>query len=146
MKNDSEFKKVICDGKEFPDYYVNREGVFFSTKSGFPKTLKINFTENKHNPYPKIGLRINGKPTTKLVHRLVCETWKLPPIPEELESVDWESIPEKDRDIILQFVTRAERYQVNHLDHDINNFRAENLEWVSAKQNQDRYQEFRSMG
>lgn len=146
MKNYSEFKKVICDGKEVPDYYVNREGVFFSTKSGLPKTLKVNFTEDKYNPYPKIRLCFNGKSATKLVHRLVCETWKHPPIPKELESVDWESISEKDRNIILQFVTHAERYQVNHIDHDIKNFCADNLEWVSAKQNQHRYQEFRSTG
>lgn len=134
------YTKVICDGEELNDYYVSESGDFVSAKGGYLKPLKVNFTEDKYNPYPKISLSINGRRKTKSVHRLVCESWKTPPIPKELQSVDWDSISEKDRNILLKFVSHAERYQVNHIDHDIMNFNINNLEWVSTKENQHKYQ------
>lgn len=144
MVDFKEYKPVISDGIIFDGYFVNGYGNFISMKSGKPKELKINYCDrNSTNPYPKIGFYHKGSVKTRLVHRLVCETWNQIPMPNELQKVNWDSIPEKDRNILFEFLYHCERYQVNHIDHDIYNFRADNLEWVTVKENQRKYQEYK---
>ena len=57
--------------------------------------------------YPLVCLRVDGTATTKKVHRLVAEA----------------------------FLERIEGAQVNHKDGDKTNNRADNLEWVSHREN-----------
>ena len=61
--------------------------------------------------YLRVSFRVDGKVTTRFVHRLVAETFiELPPGNE-----DW---------------------QVNHMDSDKTNNCVENLEWVTPSQNE----------
>ena len=76
-----------------------------------------------------------------MVHRLVCETYHKKPMPKELQNLNWNCVPDKERKILQDFVTHADRYQVNHIDHNHNNFHPSNLEWVTIKENQQKYQE-----
>ena len=134
------FTFLIYQGNRVPDYYVNKYGKIYSNKQSGLNELKIS-KGCRHNPYPKVGLSINGKSKTLMVHRLVCETFHKKPMPEELQGLNWDVIPDKERLILQEFVTHADRYQVNHIDHNHNNFHPSNLEWVTVKENQQKYQE-----
>jgi hypothetical protein len=134
------FRFVMYQGNRVSGYYVNKYGEIYSHKQVGLKKLKI-AKGCKHNPYPKVGLSIEGKSKTLMVHRLVCETFHEKPMPEELRGLNWNNIPDKERKILQEFVTHADRYQVNHIDHDHNNFHPSNLEWVTVKENQQKYQE-----
>lgn len=93
------------------------EGVYQVSNLGNVKSLFFHSTNTprllKSSPtncgYYKVQLHLNGKPKTKYVHRLVAETF-LP------------RIQGKD--------------QVNHKDGDKSNNALQNLEWVSASENQ----------
>jgi hypothetical protein len=135
-----DFTFLIYQGNRISGYYVNKYGEIYSNKKEGFNPLKI-AKGCKHNPYPKVGLSIEGKSKTLMVHRLVCETFHKKPMPEDLRGLNWNNIPDKERKILQEFVTHADRYQVNHIDHDHNNFHPSNLEWVTVKENQQKYQE-----
>lgn len=136
------FKPIIFRGSLLEEYYLDLEGNIYSNKR---KTVKKLTIQNgcQHNPYPKIGLVVEGKANTIMVHRLVCETFHEKPIPDILTEEQWDSISEEIRNILIEYITHADRYQVNHIDHDINNFHPNNLEWVTAIENQQKYQEYK---
>jgi hypothetical protein len=77
------------------------------------KTRKVNgkiLQQNKHhNGYMKISTKINGKPKTYLVHRLVANAFIANP---------------------------NNKNQVNHIDGDKSNNHKNNLEWVTQSENQ----------
>lgn len=89
--------KVIYD-----KYKVDRNGVVYG-QSGKPLRPAID-----KKGYLRVGLVINGKLTTKKVHRLVCEAFI--PNPEQ-------------------------KPFVNHKDLDKQNNSAYNLEWSTPKEN-----------
>jgi HNH endonuclease. len=90
----------------FEDYLIRGDGIVFTMKYG-------NTREKKHvkgaHGYRIVALYRNGKATMKYVHRLVAEAF----------------IPNPDN-----------KPQVNHLNGDITDNRAENLEWVTGSENQ----------
>jgi len=90
---------------DFPDYYVNSDGYVISRKSGKERRMVGGSTGHG---YPQVTLRHNGVQVQRLLHRLVAEAFC-----ERAEGCD----------------------QVNHKDGDKTNNSADNLEWVSAKQN-----------
>ena len=135
------YKPVMFRGKVVKDYYVSPKGFIISAKQGALKRLSV-ASGDKYNPYPKVALSFEDKTKKTLtVHRIVCETYHKKPMPKELEGLNWNIIPDKERKILQEFVTHADRYQVNHIDHDHNNFHPSNLEWVTIKENQQKYQE-----
>ncbi len=83
-------------------YGIGTTGVIYS-KSGEP----LKFAVDKKG-YARVGLMINGKLTTKKVHRLVCEMFKENPY---------------------------NKPQVNHIDGNKLNNHIDNLEWCTAKEN-----------
>lgn len=88
------------------------EGLYQVSNLGRVKHLKKNkikeIYHSKHG-YCRVGLSKNGKMKNKLVHRLVAE----------------------------QFIdNEMDKPQVNHIDGDKSNNRVENLEWVTASENQ----------
>jgi hypothetical protein len=98
---------MVEEWKQWPgdsDIYVSSTGVIMSKKRGIWKRLK----ESKHNRgYSTVG--VGGHSNSKLVHRLVAETFLDPP---------------KDG-----------QTQVNHLDGDKSNNNVENLEWCTHSEN-----------
>ena len=133
---------VIYRGEILPDYWVTVKGEFVSTKQTLPKILSIQ-PGDKWNPYPKVALRINGKPKCILVHRLVCETFHKKPLPDILNEQEWSAIKPEIAEKLINFVSHADRFQVNHIDHNIDNYHADNLEWVTVIENQQKYQQHR---
>lgn len=91
--------------EDFPDYYVHSDGYVISRKNG--KERRMIGGSTGHG-YPQVTMRHNGVQVQRLLHRLVAE----------------------------HFIDRIDgANQVNHKDGDKTNNRADNLEWVSAKQN-----------
>ena len=89
--------EVIANG-----YVIEYDGCILSKQN---KPLK--FAIDKKG-YCRVGLMINGKLTTKKVHRLVCEMYKENPY---------------------------NKGQVNHIDGNKLNNHIDNLEWCTAKEN-----------
>lgn len=94
--------KVYSEIKDYPDYFIARDGQIFSLK------YRINLTPAKIKSGHYIVKLRNGseKPKNAYVHRLVAETW----------------------------VENPENYPIiHHVNGDITDNRAENLEWVSEE-------------
>lgn len=86
----------------FPDYTVSELGIITNIKTG--KVLTGSITPKG---YVRVTLRVNNKPKTVKVHRLVAETFI--PNPENKPTV-------------------------NHIDEDKTNNVASNLEWATMKE------------
>ena len=128
-------KAMIVDGKVAPDYWVDKNGVSWSTKSGVFKKLK--FSVHKKLVYPRTSIMINGKSKNIYAHRVVCETLHSFPIPEGISLKDWQRTPVVVRNLLKR------QFQVNHIDHDHENYHPSNLEWVTTKANSHKYQKHR---
>lgn len=89
----------------FPDYYVHSDGYVISRKNGKSRVMKGGSTGHG---YPQVTLRHNGKQVQRLIHRLIAEYFCFRP-----DGAD----------------------QINHVDGDKANNSADNLEWVTAKEN-----------
>ena len=91
--------------KEYPDYGVTRTGKVYSHKSGKWKPLK---PQKDTDGYEQVRLSKNGKSRLTFVHRLVADT----------------------------FIPKQEGYnEVNHIDGNKLNNRADNLEWCTRREN-----------
>lgn len=133
---------VIHKSKVVPGYYISENGDLYSTKRNVLSKLKVQ-PGDKHNPYPKYRITVDGKSTSVMAHRLVCETFHNKPIPDILTEEEWNKIPQKISRKLFKYFTTIVDYQVNHIDHNVNNFRSTNLEWVTPAQNQQKYQQFK---
>lgn len=89
----------------FSDYWVHSDGYVISRKHG--KVRRMIGGSTGHG-YPQVTLRHNGVQVQRLLHRLIAESFCSRP-----EGCD----------------------QVNHKDGNKTNNCADNLEWVSAKEN-----------
>jgi len=129
---------LIYNGVEYWDYGVcKRSGFIYSNKSGYWNILKPNVSGK--NPYPKLGLSHNTYVGSKSipVHIAVMETLNPLPVPKGVTAGEWECTP----DSVKKFCRKA--WFVNHIDHDKCNFMPDNLEWSTAKQNAQAYQQFK---
>lgn len=93
--------------KGFPDYFIHSDGYVISRKFGKERRMVGNM-HGCNNRYVKVTLMQNGTQFGRAIHRLVAEHF--------LNAVDGKN-------------------EVNHKDGDKLNNKAENLEWVSAKEN-----------
>lgn len=134
------YKPLVYRGEVIPYYYIDENGYVYSTKRGYYHQLSVQ-NGDSYNPYPKVGITVNGKQKTINLHRLVCETYHPRPLPDLLTKKQWNSIDKEIRNIILEHIQHADRYQVNHIDHDHYNFHPSNLEWVTVTENQQKYQD-----
>jgi len=93
---------MIKEHPIFKNFLVSSDGVVFGAKGGALKPRKDKYG------YYNVSISYNGKRKTKLVHRLVCETFHKNP---------------------NQYAT------VNHKDGNKTNNHIDNLEWCTVKQN-----------
>lgn len=100
-----EEKEIFREIDGFPDYEVSNLGRVCSFKGKYPKILKPG--KNRYG-YLYVILYNGGKMIGKTIHRLVAEAFV--PNPEN-------------------------KSEVNHIDEDKLNNVAENLEWVTRKEN-----------
>ena len=131
------YKQAIYRGEILEGYFVLEDGRILSNKQNSLKELRyhIGYDQVAHE-YPHLAVRINGKSKTAYVHRIVCETYVSRLfIPEGVPIKDWNDTPESVKALVHQ------NMYVNHIDHDKSNFHPSNLEWVTAKQNAEKYQE-----
>ena len=145
--NNDEWRPVIKQGIEIPDYYINKKGECYSLKTNKIKTpsKSFNYLEGRKTlkcldyslmadnklildyNYRKKG-RNNYKFNIK-VHTAVMNAWKpideYPPIPKE----DWDKCPDSAK----QFM--KENAIIDHIDDDPTNNHVDNLRWSTQKQN-----------
>jgi hypothetical protein len=133
-------KPVLFRGEVVPGYFIDPNGNIFSDKRGYLTELTVSNYNDQWNPYPRVGLTINGKNKTIMVHRLVCETFHKKPLPDILTKEEWDTIFPEIREKLIKHIQHADRYQVNHIDHNHHNYHPSNLEWVTAQENQQKYQ------
>ena len=129
-----ELYPVVAYGIEFPDYFVDRKGNVHSFKRYEPVILKPIF--NALSRYPFVGISFEGKQYAVRLHRLVAETFIPRPKPKQLRKKIWDAMTDSEKAYITQ------SYQVNHIDHDVENYSISNLEWVSASENQQKKCDF----
>jgi hypothetical protein len=129
-------QSAVVDGKFLKDYYVDGTGNIWSNK--YNKWRKLKPTKAGNTPYPRVSFYINGKIKACMIHRVVCETFHEFPIPEGVTEKEWSRTPASVKKLL-----RAS-FQVNHIDHQHDNYHPDNLEWVSVRQNSAKYQEYRS--
>lgn len=128
---------LIYKQKTYSDYGVcEKTGTVYSKKFGYWKPLKWKISGGCK--YPQVSLSNNRMSKTISVHIAVHETLNPNyPIPPGVMADDWKKTPQAVKSII------RELFQVNHIDHNHRNFNPENLEWVTAMQNVQKYQKFR---
>lgn len=91
--------------KEFPKYYISKEGKVYSQP--YKKFLKF---QDNNDGYPHVQLTHKGTKRDYLVHRLVAELF----------------VDNPDSKL---------KNQVNHIDGNRKNFHYNNLEWVTNSEN-----------
>lgn len=125
-------KPAILKGEVMTDYFVDENGDIWSNKTGKMKKRKPG-----SGHYPTIRFNLKGRYVSGNVHRVVAETYVKFKRPADIEKSDWDATPEAVKTYCKLL------HQVNHIDHDRKNYHPSNLEWVSSRVNQRKYQEHR---
>lgn len=128
---------IVHRGEIFWEYYLDHTGRPWSTKSGSFKRMSVHVGGN--SPYPKTGFSFGARAKRKTIeiHRLVCETFHEIPLPKDVTEQEWADTPESVKKHFAHY------WQVNHINHVHTDFHPDNLEWVSGRENVDKYHEYR---
>jgi hypothetical protein len=129
------YKQVVYNGEPIDGYWIARDGSIWSSKQTKFKRLAESIAGG--TPYPKVALMYRGKIKSFSVHRLVCEAYHKFPLPNGVTKTVWAQTHVSVKKLLSSL------YQVNHIDHNHLNFHPSNLEWVTAKENQQKYQTHR---
>ena len=137
------YKQAIYRGEIVEGYFVLEDGRILSDKQSKGREvreLSWHLRGNGDAMYPSVNLylRRGAAGTSMLVHRLVAETY-VPKLnnPPGVSLQVWNDAHES---IKIAWSKMATEMYVNHIDHDKENFHPSNLEWVTAKQNAEKYQ------
>jgi hypothetical protein len=123
-------KFITVNGVVLSDYLIScKDGVaqIWSAK-GEELTPMVMPTSGKSD-YPKKGFMINGKPLLMDLHRVIAENLLPFPRPKNITPAAWKRTPVETKNLIKSLMF------VNHIDHDKYNWRLDNLEWVTSKEN-----------
>jgi hypothetical protein len=128
---------VIYNCVQFHRYGVcTQTGRIYSNKRSGWSVRKTHVSGK--SPYPSANFSVNGVAHFFQHHVAVHETLNpnFPP-PPGISDEDWAMTPDS--------VKKATRglWQVNHIDHDPENWHPSNLEWLTGKQNVAAYQKHR---
>jgi hypothetical protein len=140
------YKKAIYRGEIVEGYFVLEDGRILSDKQSRGRELRElswHLRGNGDAMYPSVNLYLRRySPTSMSVHRLVAETY-VPKLDKPLgvPSEDWDITPES---VKLVWSKIATEMCVNHIDHDKENFHPSNLEWVTARENVEKRDQFYS--
>ncbi len=145
VKDSSIATPLIYRGVAYHDYGVHRKlgGIWSKKASRYHPHKKGTWKQIKgslnHAGYPRVAIYKKG--TSKkscFVHVATHETLNpdLPRLPNITDS-QWRRTPKVVKDYLRQM------WQVNHRDHNVMNFKPNNLEWVTQQQNNNAYQKHR---
>jgi len=131
---------LIYCGKSYPDYWIDiKLGDIWSTKGKYFKRLLPRVAGGCK--YPRLAIQdaesIPYGRKDVMVHKAAAETLLSIPKPVEIPQNIW------DQTHILVKKLVSSNMQVNHIDHDPNNYNPSNLEFVTGKENVEKYQEHR---
>lgn len=101
--------------EDFPDYYVSSAGNVWRRKNNEFYLMLRPSNEGR------VQLRTNGERKTMLVYRLVAQAFVQ--IPEQYQGMS------------------IDKLEVHHVDHNRNNNRASNLQWLSKTEHQQLHRE-----
>ena len=138
VKDSSIVTPLINKGVAYHGYGVHRRlGGIWSNKSGTWKQRK--WHTSGQSRYPRVTRTIENKKSTHWhVHVAVHETLNPElPIPPGVTVQEWRRTPKSVKK------TMRHIWQVNHRDHNPMNFKPNNLEWVTQRQNAEAYQKHR---
>ena len=107
-------------------YYIDKDGDFWSEKNnGRIHKMQINYSVK----YPKVKFKYGYETITASLHRIVCETFHEIPLPFGVTEEDWKNTPESVKKCFDHY------WEVNHIDHNPENYHPSNLEWVTHTEN-----------
>ena len=133
-------KPAVIDGKIIPDYFVCENGNIWSSKHYDSNCWLLQLSPSTTKTgYKRVNIRINRKAFSKLVHRIVCETWNEFPIPSGVTVSEWNKTPNSVKSLLRT------QFLVNHINHKKDDHRPCNLEWVTAKENACKSVEHRAL-
>ena len=120
-------------------YYLDDDGGMYSLKNSKKEIKKLSThcypnSKNAGNHYPHVGVSIDGKRKTARIHELVAWTFVEFKKPNGLSSSAWRNMSNQDRYFLQSLM------QINHIDEDKKNYHPSNLEWVTGKENSEKYQ------
>ena len=137
------YKQAIYRGEIVEGYFVLEDGRILSDKQSKGREvreLSWHLRGNGDAMYPSVNLylRRGAAGTSMLVHRLVAETY-VPKLnnPPGVSLQVWNDAHES---IKIAWSKMATEMCVNHIDHDKENFHPSNLEWVTTRENAEKYQ------
>jgi hypothetical protein len=64
-------------------------------------------------------------------------------MPNILTESEWKSLDPVIREKLLGYINSPDRYQVNHIDENKENYHPSNLEWVTIVENQQKHQKLK---
>ena len=99
------------------------------------RTKKMPIPTSGKPPYPLIRFSVKGVQYSSRVHRVIAEHLIPFPRPKGVTKKSWDAAP---KDIKSAFMNM---YLVNHKDHNKYNWHPSNLEWVTSRENNQKYQE-----
>jgi hypothetical protein len=147
MKNSEIVTPLIYNQVEYPDYGIHKKtGDVYSRKNNKEWRMLTSRPSNPRNPkaspYPVVGVYLNGKQKKIRTHVAVHETLNPTlPLPPGITKKLWKTILCQCDEAFLDWVRSA--FQVNHINHNTGDYTPPNLEWVTAQQNVEAFQEHR---
>ena len=130
-------KQIVYQGKVMEGYFIEKKNGrvrVFSDKKG--KITNLSIPIDGKSQYPNFGFSVNGKAHSVMIHRVVAEHLIPFPRPKNITKKDWDATPETVKSVVKQ------SYRVHHIDHDKYNSHLSNLEWVTARENTQKYVQF----